>query len=65
MEFALHLLPHILVPPMKRKQRTSMDEAATNFIQIHPVLIIYNRYQLNSLDIYPSQCCYKLCITVV
>jgi hypothetical protein len=37
MEFALHLLPHILIPPMKMKQRTSMDEAATNFIQIHPV----------------------------
>jgi len=47
MEFALHLLPYVLVPPMKRKQRTSMEEAATNFIQIHPVgnflIHVYNQ----------------------
>jgi hypothetical protein len=37
MEFALHLLPYILVPPIKREQRISTEESSTNFIQMHQV----------------------------
>ena len=43
MEFALYLLPYILSPPMVGgRKKFPMEEAAQNFIQIHPVRCIYS-----------------------
>lgn len=42
MEYALHILPFLLKPPMLGgRKKSSMEEAALSFIQVHPVIIIY------------------------